>query len=148
MSNQVGVCQGRSQLAWKSLSNEENMNPSSERMLRKNRRGVCNIKLIQFKLHPTQGLFDAIPKLAMWPSDCRGLTVSVGHSVMVHGRFVAGQCLLPLTLFMIAPVDPCPYWGNKMKKKNKRKKMTRESKIAIGRSQHTFWETVDEITAQ
>lgn len=89
----------------------------------KNRRGVCNIKLIQSKLHPTQGLFDAIPKLAMRPSDCRALTVSVGHSVTVHGRFVAGQCLLPLTLFMIAPARPLALIGGiKWRRKTKGKK--------------------------
>lgn len=40
-------------------------------MLRKKRRGVYNIEPIQSKLHPIQGLFDAIPKLAvaMQPSD-------------------------------------------------------------------------------
>lgn len=55
-------------------------------MLRKNRRGVCNIKPIQSKLHPTQGLIDAIPKLAvaMQPSDW-GRSVLSDTQVTVRG---------------------------------------------------------------
>lgn len=71
------------------------MNPFSERMLRKNRRGVCNIKPIQSKLHPTQGLFDAIPKLAvaMQPSDWGALTVLLDTQVTVHGMvLLANVC--------------------------------------------------------
>lgn len=63
-------------------------------MLRKNRWGVCNIKPIQSKLHPTQGLFDAIPKLvvAVQPSDW-GRSVLLDTQVTVHGMvLLANVC--------------------------------------------------------
>lgn len=51
------------------------------------------------------------------------------------GVFVAGQCLLPLTLFMIAPVRPHAhfFWGGGEgeEKQNRRKKVTRESKLLL-----------------
>lgn len=92
---------------------KKNMNPFSERMLKKNRRGLCNIKPIQSKLHPTQGLFDAISKLAvaMQPSDWGYSEWLAGHSSHSPWHGGAGQCLLPLTLFMTAPVTPLALMG-------------------------------------
>ena len=107
-------------------------------MLRKKRRGVCNIKPINLNSIPLRASFDAIPELAVavQPSDwksshclCRTLK---SQSV---GVFVAGQCLLPLTLFMIA-VRPHAHFfggggGEGEEKQNRRKKVTRESKLLL-----------------
>lgn len=51
----------------------------------------------QSKLHPTQGLWDAIPKAAVatQPSDRESADGLWDAHVTVHGCFVAGQCLLP-----------------------------------------------------
>lgn len=65
------------------------------------------------KPHPTQGLWDAVPKAAgaTQPSDRKSADgLSDAHGT-VHGRFVAGQCLLPLTLFTTAPGRPLALMG-------------------------------------
>ena len=140
MSNQVGVCQGRSQLAWKSLSNEEktrilSLKGSSERT---RVRGVQH-QTDQSKHHPTQGLLNAIPKLAVamppadWKSsDCLCRTLS--HSPWA-------LCCWPMSVTINSLHDctsqtPCPFWGwggekEEKEKSNRRKKVTRESKLLL-----------------
>lgn len=129
MSNQGGVCQGRSQLAQKSLSNEEKHESFLRKDVQKEQARGVQHQTNQPKLHPL-GASVMQSEVSSGKATSRlgelWLSLQTLESQSM-GCFVAGQCLLTInSLHDCTSQTFCPYGRKKKKKQNRREKVTRE----------------------